>query len=150
MSKFIDGLWLDDVRDPEKCAPNLPNGQWTWAKNYAEFVEVVKSASDIYHVSLDHDLGGEINFHSETEPFGKTGLHCAREMFRLGKFPRVITVHSWNPDGSKAIKNLVKDTNRYQYPHSEGHFNLIQDEALFKELGLDEPPMRVKSPAYND
>ena len=147
----ITGIWLDDVRDPEKCAPSLEDGRWFWAKNYEEFVRAIKTLHNFRRISFDHDLGGEVNFRSETEPFGKTGLHCAREMFRLGIFPELITVHSWNPDGGKAIRNLIKDTGRYRYPHSEGHFELhITDKRLFEDLGLGEPPVRTKSPAYND
>lgn len=42
-------LWLDDIRPPL-------DGSWTWAHNYDEAVELLKTG-EVEYASLDHDLG---------------------------------------------------------------------------------------------
>jgi len=104
-------VWHDDVRP-------APSG-WFWARTN----EDAQAALCEYHVSeisLDHDLG----FHDVVLPEdpdelaevlilkgddGPTGLDLCKWMVEWDKFPPVITIHSWNPDGARAMAALLSE-----------------------------------------
>jgi hypothetical protein len=124
-------LFLDDVREPNHClgymhtrtslAPLYARGDWTVVRTVDEFKDVVrKNTGKITHVSFDHDLVEEHysnkmyesmeEYYKAIEGAGATGLDAAK-WFKIhyqefdAPLP-VIIVHSMNPVGTKAIKNV--------------------------------------------
>lgn len=97
-------LWHDDVRPP-------PDEGWVWARTNEEAKEILEK-EEVIECSLDHDLG----FHNveipddpdelldliyaETPEVGETGLDLVHWMVETEHVPKIVTIHSWNPDGA--------------------------------------------------
>jgi NAD+-processing family protein with receiver domain len=105
-------IWLDDIRP-------APDG-WTWMKNATRVMTLIESAawnvgrsgSDITHISLDHDLGENV----ET---GYDVMAFIEEMVVLHdyKLP-VITIHSANPVGRANIQRVIDAITKRQHDKS--------------------------------
>ena len=122
-------LFLDDVRNPIDVSyyyiPTkdrkifMNDNKWITARNYDEFVSIIKERGIPEIVSFDHDLADEhyALVEGENEEFKeKTGLDCAKfflEEYNKNKpdFDVYVLVHSQNPIGKERIQNLFKDGN---------------------------------------
>lgn len=60
-------------------------------------------------VLLDHDLGGETYVPSENENTGATFVRDLCQAADLKDMADLFIVHSWNPDGSHLMANLLLD-----------------------------------------
>lgn len=108
-------LFLDDVRSPEDVRwVLLPDGPWTIARNYNEFVKHIETLGLPAFVAFDHDLADEHygSVIAKSTYKEKTGFECAKWlveycMARNLKFPKY-TVHSMNPVGRDNIKNYIE------------------------------------------
>lgn len=124
-------LWLDDVRDPQKCGilekygidPNSVDIRW--AKSYDDFVWYINEDDYADIVCFDHDLGKDVEI-KEREENGlskrqarkrkkniKNGLDCAKYFINFlhvskAPIPKII-VHSMNPVGKKRIEDEIND-----------------------------------------
>lgn len=92
-------LWLDDER--------LPPVGWTWAKNYAECVELLrKHGHTVAELSLDHDLA--IAHYLGDPTAEKTGYDIALWMVERNVWPAVVRIHSANPVGRERMASMVR------------------------------------------
>ena len=84
-------VWLDDEswRDP--------SSGWTIVRTADEAI-VLLAAGGVEMISLDHDL---CDIRYEPYPREVTGMDVVRWMVENKVFPRVVNVHSFNPDGAK-------------------------------------------------
>lgn len=130
-------LFCDDYRLPKDCCGYVAsfgirpdtyiNRDWVVVKNYEEFTKyIIKNGLPIL-ASYDHDLNDvhyEINFYENEEynpeDYGteKTGLDCAKWLIDYCidnklKLPEFL-VHSMNPVGRKAIKDLLENYKKYE------------------------------------
>lgn len=105
-------LWCDDIR------PSPPG--WVWARTNDE-AKVLLSGGKVVECSLDHDLGlhdVEIPddpdelldlIYSKDLPAEETGLDLVKWMCEHNLVPRVVRIHSWAPDGAKAMARYLND-----------------------------------------
>lgn len=113
-------LWLDDVRP-------APHG-WMHARSMREAQELA-SKNDIQGMSLDHDLGDNIEVCHECGLADQgqpcEDCHCHERasngcdfvtwMAASGKWPKQKPmVHSANPAGHKAMQNMIDRYGPYQ------------------------------------
>lgn len=104
-------LWHDDVRRP-------PDPSWIWARTNEEAILRLicqrRAGDPVLEMSMDHDLGGEdLNpddpdswiFRGGSE--AGSGLDLAWCMVRLNLVPPSVTIHSWNPDGARAMQGVL-------------------------------------------
>ena len=93
-------IWLDDERDPQSDIGRQKgaSGSETWVKTAPEAIKLLESGS-VSSISLDHDLGLEIN---------GSGYDVAKwieEQAYHGNLSRLQwAVHSDNPVG---VKNMI-------------------------------------------
>jgi ribA/ribD-fused uncharacterized protein len=103
-------LWLDDVR------PAPP--KWTWVKTVKEAIAHMES-HDVEYASLDHDLGAEPtgnikDIYLQGMSLDGSGYDFVKWMCENEKFPtKRIVIHSWNPDGAKAMAEKTPGTLRH-------------------------------------
>jgi hypothetical protein len=90
-------VWLDDqdVRDPRRPG-------WTVVRTADEAITLL-AAGGVEAISLDHDLR---DFRQDPYPREVTGMDVVRWMVANKVFPKVINVHSFNPDRSR---DMVRD-----------------------------------------
>ena len=105
-------LWVDDIR-------RAPLG-WVWARTNEE-AKVLLSGGTVTECSLDHDMGlhgVEIPddpdelldlIYSKDLPAGETGLDLVDWMCEHNIVPQKIRIHSWSPDGAKAMARRLND-----------------------------------------
>jgi hypothetical protein len=91
-------VWLDD--DPRRDPPAALG--WTIARNADEAIALL-AAGGVEAVSLDHDLE-DIRY--EPYPREVTGMDVVRWMVANRVFPKVMNIHSANPDRSR---NMASD-----------------------------------------
>ena len=103
-------LWYDDVRPPI----HIDAVFWARTNKTAQwFVE--HNDRNISHAFLDHDMGMHTVHPEEAEAFTHlvrgpwhNGLHLVEWLIRHGYLRKsVITIHSWNPDGAKRMKQAL-------------------------------------------
>lgn len=82
-------LWIDDIR--------LPPEGYLWAKTSDEAIEMIKDNDSFYHISFDHDLGG-----NDTSRKVVLWL-CEND----DKWPSVASVHSMNPIGKEWLTGMI-------------------------------------------
>lgn len=83
-------LWIDDLR-------TAPEG-YLWVKNSAEAIAAIESNEPFYHISFDHDLGGD-------DTSRKVVLWlCENE----GYWPKIASVHSMNPIGKEWLVGMIR------------------------------------------
>jgi hypothetical protein len=125
-------IFLDDIRTPETGIEQInltmkhlyKNIEWTIARNYVEFVNLIELHGLPEFVSFDHDLAqghyhknivdGELDYKSDDfdNPYNRTGYHCAEYLFNLcrntkNKLP-FIFIHSQNNVGRENIAMLYR------------------------------------------
>jgi hypothetical protein len=97
-------LWHDDIRP-------APEG-WVWARTN-EAAKLYLQTGEVVEISMDHDMGldgfseEEIDANPELL-FGMgqsphTGLDLVHWMVDREIVPAKITIHSWNPEGARAM-----------------------------------------------
>ena len=116
-------LFLDDVRDPNKFLQSIR--EWVIARDYNQFVTIIKERGMPAFISFDHDLAFEhYPFNDKrqdglTIPYNdyneKTGYHCAQWLVEhcmdiKAPLPR-FQVHSMNPVGANNILQLLNRFN---------------------------------------
>jgi Cyclic-phosphate processing Receiver domain len=94
-------IFLDDERRPDQITwVKLPNTNWEIAKNFDEFIELIKKFGIPKVVSFDHDLGKD-----------KNGYDCAKYLFQYCLDKKIdlpeYHVHSLNPVGTVNIYSLL-------------------------------------------
>jgi hypothetical protein len=95
-------MWLDDIRKP-------PDDSWAWVTTAQAALEMLKSG-EVTEASLDHDL--EFTRAGCADPFGRgTGLEVAQFIAEMEK-PPVTRVHSMNPVGAKAMREVLAEKER--------------------------------------
>lgn len=121
-------LFLDDLRHPEEVTwVNLPDVKWTLARDYKEFVGIIRDSGIPEVVSFDNDLCDEhyrefywANSSENHESRGvfryekmqlRTGYHCAAWLMlhcmkKRVDFPKYY-VHTLNNIAEQDIKNLL-------------------------------------------
>jgi hypothetical protein len=97
-------VWHDDIRP-------APEG-WTWARTNTDAIRLLVE-NEVSEISLDHDLGLHHFTEDEIEAdpdllFGRgqaeeTGYDLVNGMCENGYVPPKVTIHSWNPDGARAM-----------------------------------------------
>ena len=98
-------LWLDDIRTP-------PDDTWLWVKTAEDAITWLKTGS-VTEASLDHDLA-MLHYASALHPtLGKiskemTGYDVVKWMVEHNVWPRVVRVHSMNPVGAAAMRQLIQ------------------------------------------
>ncbi len=91
-------LWHDDIRRP-------PNDSWNWARTNDTAKELFLRQP--YTVaSLDHNMG--LHNFNPNEP-QNNGLELARWMVKNGCVPPYVRIHSFNPIGALAMREILKD-----------------------------------------
>ncbi len=114
-------LFLDDQRNPEKSMDYTGNinyyaEHWLVAKNYPEFVIMVKNNMP-KKISFDHDLHPEHYEYSSainipySEFKNKTGYHCLLWLImycnkKIISLPKIL-IHTMNVTGKKNMTNLI-------------------------------------------
>lgn len=104
-------LWHDDIRQPPE--------HWFWVRTNRE-AQIALLLGEWDEISMDHDLGLDhidpTVYEQRPEELwvlkggGKeTGLDLVRWMIENDKVPPKVTVHSWNPDGAKRMRDLLND-----------------------------------------
>ena len=110
-------LFLDDM--PERM-PLLRRGEEVeYVRNPAEFVGWLTRYGTPDVISFDHDLsdqhytadGGYMN--PDRPP---SGTDCARWCVENGFVPRIVVVHSWNPEGANRIARCFIRDNQLVSP----------------------------------
>lgn len=105
-------VWHDDIRP-------APEG-WVWVRTNEAARQILSDpAIMVAEISLDHDLG--LDYFTEEEiadnpeltnargDAGETGLDLARWMCETGHVPATVKIHSWNPDGARAMSRLFNE-----------------------------------------
>jgi len=129
-------LFLDDVREPSQIFKTTTNKEWEIARNYSNFVEIVKERGLPFMVSFDHDLAEEhyrpsmyasdkhyTKYYNDGTFKEKTGYHAAQWLVTycldnnidLPKW----NVHSMNPIGKENIIALLQSYEKFRFSHSE-------------------------------
>ena len=120
-------LFLDDIRDPNKFLQSIRT--WVIARDYNQFVNIIKERGMPSFISFDHDLsfehypfndprqdGKTIPYNDYTE---KTGYHCAlwliEHCLNSGERLPEFQVHSMNPVGRD---NIIQLLNRFKQTQS--------------------------------
>jgi hypothetical protein len=127
-------LFLDDVRKPY-------DSSWDVVRSYEQFVEYIKNLGVPDIISFDHDLADEhypIGIQNPKEKIlynlykEKTGYHAALYLTKIGKFPKLAIVHSFNPVGARNIVRLFIEAgiNVIQRPYEPGSIQLIVGEPI--------------------
>jgi hypothetical protein len=100
-------LFLDDMRNPNKFLNDIRT--WEVAKNYYEFITIIKNRGLPQFISFDHDLPYE----NPEWPEEKTGYDCAKWLIeycmRTGQKLPDYQVHSMNPVGKKNIEAILSN-----------------------------------------
>ncbi len=116
-------LYLDDTRMPKDSFGYMGyfeymTEDWVIARNFDEFVKIVKENGIPEMISFDHDLADQhygVHDHLTKDEYDlyteKTGYHCAKwfidycidNNFNL---PKMILIHSMNTAGALNIKSL--------------------------------------------
>lgn len=105
-------LWHDDVRP-------APKG-WLWVRTNVQ-AQAALTNLDVWRISLDHDLGyHDVEIPDDPDELmevlmlkgqsEETGLDLVEWMIAEGHVPSVITIHSWNPAGAKAMADRLLDS----------------------------------------
>lgn len=115
MTKY--NLFLDDYREPKDTFKYTNNQiyliNWVIAKNYGEFVSIIKERGMAEIISFDHDLADE--HYNPNEQYDnyifKTGYDCAEWLINHCidnglDLPKTILIHSMNPQGSLNIESI--------------------------------------------
>lgn len=144
-------LWHDDLRPP-------PDDTWVWARTNAQAIDFllgISGCSQAYRLvaSLDHDLGlhhvprGYIDGNPDALLLGgegeETGLDLVKEWSWMPDAPRpdVCVVHSWNPDGARAMIAHLRECGveaRYEPYRMPGREGTEQDRfiaSMVREAG---------------
>lgn len=119
---IIYNLFLDDdpIRIPNKLGwIKLPLVEWTIARNYQQFCDIINKQGCPRIVSFDHDLA-DVHYGVDWDRRGndysgikeKTGYDCARFLVNYclnnnQEFP-LYYVHSMNPVGRNNIINFIE------------------------------------------
>lgn len=96
-------LWVDDIRP-------APEG-WTRAKTISEAVDLMmRYGEEITHLSLDHDISILVKVDDVARPYPspdtfKVVAHTATMCLPSSL---IVTTHSSNPDGRKAIVSIFQ------------------------------------------
>lgn len=114
-------IFLDDVRMPRDVTwVNMPLGPWSIARNYDQFIGVIKSIGLPDFISFDHDLadehyGGGAKYDQYVE---KTGYECAKWLVDYCIEHKLTMpgyqVHSLNPIGKE---NIIKYIENFKAHH---------------------------------
>jgi hypothetical protein len=92
-------LWLDDTRE-------APSG---WDRVYNAQQAIVSLDAKTYKIaSLDHDLEYARSHNCQT------GLTVVQWMVEHNAWPQEIRVHSWNPEGTEAMLDLINQHGPYE------------------------------------
>jgi hypothetical protein len=101
-------VFLDD--SPERAAlayqrwPAKKSNSTIWVTTAQETIDILKEYKDIEEVHLDHDLGGEIDVHSERDDCGMEVVRWLEDT-SLSKFNSTeFIIHSWNMHAAKEMK----------------------------------------------
>jgi len=131
MNKKLYYLFLDDVRVPRQVTwVPLPLVEWTIARNYKEFVDLIESRGLPRFVTFDHDLAEEhyrpsmydgdghySNYYTDGTFKEKTGYECAKwlaEYCIANHLPYPdYQIHTMNPIGRKNIQSVIDSFNKY-------------------------------------
>lgn len=116
-------LFLDDVRDPNKFLKDIRT--WITARNYQEFVEIIKKRGLPKFISFDHDIEPDQYVGNVLEDIknckiirSKNGYDCAKWLLQhcmeIGADLPDYQIHSMNPVGVENIRQLLKN---YKKPH---------------------------------
>jgi len=117
-------LFLDDKRSPVDCVTYMNNliynEEWMIARNYTEFVKIVKEKGIPEVVSYDHDIASShytvefqdwLDITSEQLGVEETGLDCAKWLAKYCHDRELLHppyfVHSMNPVGKENIKRYL-------------------------------------------
>lgn len=117
-------LYLDDIRNPRMTYPLMRDEDWVVAKNYDEFVKLIKEKGLPKVVSFDHDLAqehypwGNPQLYHPAGPLPydkykeKTGLDCAKWLVNYCMDEDLPLpewhVHSANPAGAENIRSYLQ------------------------------------------
>lgn len=91
-------LWVDDMRQS-------PDDGWTWAKSYAEAIEIFANppAGGIPIASLDHDLGYD---YWEESP---SGYDIVKWIWANDAWPKFsLAIHTDNPVGRQNMMGVIE------------------------------------------
>lgn len=135
MNKYC--IYLDDIRMPcdsfhYTLDTRYNKLEWIIVRSYNEFVTFVKKVglSNIDIISFDHDLADE-HYGREDKPWStdgtidyfsyneKTGYDCAKWLCNYAldtksKLPEIL-IHSFNHEGSKNIRQYIKNFIKHNY-----------------------------------
>lgn len=108
-------LWLDDIRNPEFWITG-DYREWTWAKTAAEAMEHINTGK-VTEVSLDHDLGDEVD--SDGDELNGYAVACHIEYMAYTNQCRKIkwNIHSANPVGRHNMEIALKQADKYWRDH---------------------------------
>jgi len=113
-------LFLDDIRDPNVFLKSIKT--WVIARDYQEFINIIKERGLPEFVSFDHDLAFEHYPFNDDSPCDeiipyndykeKTGYHCAQFLINYciendKDFPNY-KCHSMNVIGKQNIISLIE------------------------------------------
>jgi hypothetical protein len=91
-------MFLDDIRNP-------PDNTWIVARSSNEAVAYIEKHGLPYHISFDHDLGGD-------DTAMVLLYHLVNNIYTAADYPPEYTVHSANPIGSKNIVSFMESWKR--------------------------------------
>ncbi len=94
-------LYLDDIRTPDD------HKKWVIARNYDEFVAIIKEKGTPDYISFDHDLADE--HYGGDYSKEKTGMDCAKWLIQEDIVVENFNVHSANPVGAENIRSLLNN-----------------------------------------
>lgn len=112
-------LFLDDIRNPSQVTwERLPVTDWVIARNYQQFISIIKMNGLPKFISFDHDLADEHYDSSKKEYREKTGYDCAQWLVNYcldnDVDPCEYVVHSMNPVGKKNIEFFLSQFSRFK------------------------------------
>ena len=107
-------IWYDDIRRPP-----YPEDEWVWVRTTKAAIAAFELLKDrIEVISLDHDMGLENEDPDQDSAIylkhynaglqEDNGVKLVEWMIEnnVGR-EAIITIHSWNPDGAKRMKQLL-------------------------------------------
>lgn len=119
-------IFLDDERIPKNVSwVELPLVEWTVARNYKQFVDIIEKHGIPKFISFDHDLADEhyrasmynpdkhySNYYTDGTFKEKTGFDCAEWLVNYCIDNKLdippYCVHSMNPIGKENIEGLLE------------------------------------------
>lgn len=119
-------LFLDDIRYPSDVTwVNIPNYEWTIARDFFQFRDIIKIKGVPSFVCYDHDLGAQhyrdLKIILETHKIDyskykeKTGYDCAKYLVEFCQDQKLAhppyEIHSMNPVGAENIKKYIDNYN---------------------------------------